>query len=151
MSGNSLRAIFFGCAIIASSFVPSGELNGQTAKPASAVAAKAQKFYRTELYFGRSKPSGGLVSDADWNEFLAEVVTPRFPDGFTNVKAVGHYRERSGKIISEPSEVLIFFYSSAAKSISRAKIEEIRTAYVKKFEQESVLRIDLPRSVKASF
>jgi len=109
------------------------------------------KFYRTELYFGRSIPGGGMVSDEQWEQFLAETVTPRFPDGFTILKGIGQYREKSGKIISEPSQVLVFFYSTKTKKESRAKIEEIRTAYVKKFNQESVLRLDFPKTVSVSF
>lgn len=95
-------------------------------------APKAGSFFRTELYFGRSKPGGGTVSDDDWKTFLAEVVTPLFPGGFTALTGIGQYREKSGKIISEPSEVLIFFYSKRTRNESRTKIEEIRAAYIKK-------------------
>lgn len=124
----------------------------QTAQAAPIVPTpKAESFFRTELYFGRSKPGGGLVSDEDWKAFLADTVTPRFPDGFTALTGIGQYREKSGKIISEPSEVLIFFYSKRARNESRTKIEEIRGAYRKRFQQESVLRVDLPKSVRVSF
>jgi len=121
----------------------------RAAEPASTV--RTEKFYRTELYFGRSIPGGGIVSDEEWNSFLADTVSPRFPDGFTSLKAIGQYREKSGKIVTEPSEVLIFFYSGSNKNESRAKIEHIRAAYVKMFKQESVLRVDLPKSVRVSF
>lgn len=134
-------------------FLFGGNLSGQTAQtaPSAPAVAKAESFFRTELYFGRSKPNGGSVSDEDWKAFLAEVVTPRFPDGFTALKATGQYREKSGRIVSEPSEVLVFFYSKKTRNESRTKIEDIRTAYIKRFEQESVLRVDLPKSVRVSF
>jgi hypothetical protein len=108
-------------------------------------------FFRTELYFGRSIPGGGSVSEEEWEKFLTQVVTPRFPDGFTVLKATGHYRERTGKIIIEPSEVLVFHYPANKRTASRRKIEEIRRAYVKQFRQESVLRMDLPRAVVVYF
>jgi hypothetical protein len=129
------------------------QANGQVAVPikAAEVSVKAEKFLRSELYFGRSKPGGGLVSDEDWRSFLADTVTPRFPDGFTVLAAVGQYREKSGKVITEPSQVLILLYSKRSKKVSRAKIEEIRAAYIKRFDQESVLRVDLPRTVNVSF
>jgi hypothetical protein len=123
--------------------------SARAAEPAAAV--RTEKFYRTELYFGRSIPGGGIVSDQEWNSFLADIVTPRFPDGFTSLKAIGQYREKGGKIVTEPSEVLIFFYSGRNKNESRAKIEQIRAAYLKMFKQESVLRVDLPKSVRVSF
>jgi len=132
---------------------------GQTAVsagPAShqtgpAIYKSADVYYRTELYFGRSKPDGGTVSDDEWERFLADIVTPRFPDGFTILKAAGQYREKSGKIISEPSQVLVFLYKQKTRAASRRKIEEIRRAYVDQFKQESVLRMDLPRSVRVYF
>lgn len=114
-------------------------------------AAKAQKFYRTELYLGRSRSNGPIVSDEEWSGFLSDTVTPRFPDGFTVIKAAGQYRDKTGAIISEPSEVLIILYSASSRKESRAKIEEIRTAYIQRFGQESVLRVDLPKSVRVLF
>lgn len=91
------------------------------------------------------------MSDADWTKFLDEIVSPRFPDGFTVLKAAGHYREQSGKIITEPSEVLVFLYPATKRTASRRKIDEIRRAYVKQFRQESVLRLDFRNPVKISF
>src|SRR5688572_2188085 len=133
-----------------------GWTSAQTAPAPATVAptvsvVRAEKFFRTELYLGRSIPGGGMVSDPEWNSFLAETVTPRFPDGFTSLKAIGQYREKGGQIVTEPSEVLIFFYSGRNKNESRAKIEQIRAAYVKRFKQESVLRVDLPKTVRVSF
>jgi hypothetical protein len=123
----------------------------QTQRSVSAPAVRTEKFFRTELYFGRSIPGGGIVSEQAWTDFLAEIVTPRFPDGFTSLKAVGQYREKSGRIVSEPSEVLVFLYSGRNKDESRTKIEEIRATYLKMFKQESVLRVDLPKTVRVSF
>jgi hypothetical protein len=40
---------------------------------------------RETLYFGRSRPDGGTVSDEEWKIFLADIVTPRFPEGLTVV------------------------------------------------------------------
>lgn len=55
------------------------------------------------LYFGRAISEGGEVSEADWDEFIAEIVTPRFPDGLTFWRADGQYQDASGIIIREPS------------------------------------------------
>ncbi len=123
----------------------------QAPAPARSAVVNAKKFLRTELYFGRSKPDGTIVSDEDWNKFLVEIVTPRFPNGFTVLKASGQYRDKSGKIIREPSEVLIFLYDRNSRISSRRKIEEIRSAYMKQFSQESVLRMDMPKSVSVYF
>lgn len=111
----------------------------------------ADSYYRTELYFGRSIPGGGFVTEEEWDKFLAEVVTPRFPNGFTILKATGQYREENGKIDREPSEVLLFFYPVRSRTASRRKIEEIRRSYVNQFKQESVLKFDYPSTVRVSF
>jgi hypothetical protein len=122
----------------------------QTAAPAKQSAVRTEKFRRTELYFGMSKKDGE-VSEAEWQVFLATVVTPRFPDGFTTFEATGQFRGADGKIVREPSRVIVFFYPQKQSRPSSAKIEEIRAAYVKQFQQESVLRMDLPKSVRVSF
>jgi hypothetical protein len=33
------------------------------------------------LYFGTQKPEGGVVSDAEWQQFLSDEITSRFPSG----------------------------------------------------------------------
>lgn len=121
------------------------------ARAKAAETVRAEKYLRTELYFGRSRLNGSLVADEEWNSFLKGVVTPRFPDGFTCLKGFGQYRDRTGRIITEPSEVIIFLYPERLKKESRVRIEEIRAAYIKQFEQESVLRVDLPKAVRVSF
>lgn len=137
-----LFAIFFLCE---------PALAQSSASARAATVVKAERFLRTELYFGRLKRDGTIVSDDDWNRFLTDVVTPQFPDGFTILKATGQYRERSGKIVTEPSEVLVFLYTRNTRISSRGRIEEIRRAYMKQFSQESVLRVDLSKTVQVSF
>lgn len=109
------------------------------------------KYFRTELYFGLNRSSGERIDEAEWLVFVDEVVTPRFPAGFTVFEAFGQYRDRSGKIVKEPSRVIVFFYSRSAKKKSRAMIEEIRSAYLKMFDQESVLRVDVKHAVDVDF
>ena len=111
----------------------------------------AEKFYRTELYFGTDKAGGGKVSDDDWNKFLETQVTPRFPDGFTVLEGFGQYKDSSGKIVREASKILILFYPKTARKAVNQKIEEIRTNYKKQFDQESVLRLDFTKAVEVSF
>jgi hypothetical protein len=129
---------------------------GVSAQPAASVTAptsvvKAGKYYRTELYLGMSIPSGGAVSEEDWEKFLVEVVTPEFPDGFTILAGRGQYREASGTIAKEPSHVLVFLYVRSERKSAGAKIENIRREYKKRFSQESVLRVDITKSVLVSF
>lgn len=105
---------------------------------------------RTELYFGTAKADGSQVTEEDWETFLAEEVTPRFPDGFTVLQGYGQFRS-AGKIVRESSFVLIVLYPLNRRKGSSEKIEQIRRAYLKTFQQESVLRVDYQQAAQVSF
>ena len=110
--------------------------------PAPAPLPGTQALVRSELYFGRLKPDGSVVTDAEWRTFVAEQVVPRFPDGFTVLDALGQYRGRDGKIIAEPTKVLLIVHGPDARP--RASVQELRDVYRQLFQQESVLLIENP-------
>lgn len=122
-----------------------------TPAPTAAAAVRSEKYYRTDLYMGMSIPGGGIVSDESWELFLNEVVTPLFPGGFTVLGGRGQYREASGTIAKEPSHVLVFLYRRTDRKAAGKKIERIRAEYKKRYAQESVLRVDITKSVLVSF
>lgn len=95
---------------------------------------------RTELFFGMQIPTGGQVSATQWQEFVAGQIAPRFPDGFTIMEAEGQWKGENGDVVREPSHVLLLIHSGEP-DIDR-KVEEIRAAYKRMFQQEAVLRID---------
>ena len=47
--------------------------------------------------------------------------------------------------------MLVFLYPRETRKANGVRIEEIRTAYVKQFQQESVLRLDFKNSVGVYF
>ena len=95
---------------------------------------------RVELMFGFKGKAGRAIPLADWRSFLADEVTPRFPDGLTVLQGYGQWRNAAGKIVREPMRQLIVLYPPAGDA--DARIEAIRAAFKKRFEAESVLRID---------
>jgi hypothetical protein len=99
----------------------------------------------TTLYFGLARP-GGAVSADEWQRFVDEEATPRFPDGFTVVEAAGHWRSAQGAHTHEPSRVLVLLHP-ATRQFDRA-IDELRRAYIARFHQESVLRADSSSRVR---
>jgi len=123
-----------------------GPLCGGRAEPKGVSA-----FLRTELFFGSNKPDGTVVTEAEFQMFLNDVITPRFPDGLTLLTGLGQFRGSDGAIQRERSMVLILLYPVEAARSSGQKIEEIRDAYEKKFNQESVLRADEPLPECVSF
>ncbi|HYH82867.1 MAG TPA: DUF3574 domain-containing protein [Longimicrobium sp.] len=94
------------------------------------------------LYFGRSIPGGGTVSDSAWAAFLGEVVTPRFPAGLTVFRADGQWRNDAGGIDREQSFVLEVVH--AAGPAADAELREIADEYKRRFRQEAVLRMTVP-------
>jgi Protein of unknown function (DUF3574) len=126
-----------------------GQAQIQAVQPRRVGAAP---FARTELFFGTSRANGmSPVSDEEFRQFLDQEITPRFPDGLTLVGALGQFLNSSGVIVQERSLQLILLYPVEAQNAASRKIERIRTAYKKQFQQESVLRVDDPSFVWASF
>ena len=112
-----------------------GAAVGGAGAPARAEACRpgAGPMAKVELYLGATG------SAAAWRRFLAEVVTPRFPDGLTVLEGHGQWRGPRG-IVREPTRILVIFY--APDATSDARLEAIRQAYTRRFRQRSVLRAD---------
>jgi hypothetical protein len=142
-----LAIVFIGILIVASP-VPA---RPAVRPPNSSALLFSEKYFRSELYFGFAKKDGTEVSDTEWDSFLANEVSPRFPGGFTVLFAIGQFRGDSGTIVREKSRVLVLFYPKKERSLSNIKIDAIRKAYIQLFDQESVLRVDLRESVRVSF
>jgi hypothetical protein len=97
-------------------------------------------FARTELFFGLSKPDRSVVTEAALKTFIDQEVTPRFPDGLTLLTGTGQFKDSTGKVVKEESKLLILIYPFNREN--DGAIEQIRKAYIKTFQQESVLRVD---------
>ncbi len=107
-------------------------------------------FARTELFFGTAKRDGAVTPD-DFNRFLDDVVTPLFPDGLTVTRVDGRFRGEGGVTIKEDSYVLVLLYPVEGLKASSANIDLIRREYMRRHQQESVLRADDPYLVWVSF
>jgi hypothetical protein len=90
------------------------------------------------LYFGTAMPSGRVSGD-DWQRFLADVITPRFPEGLTAWAAAGQWQNASGELQKEDSYVLHVVHKDEAKY--ETAVHEIVDAYKSRFQQEAVLRV----------
>jgi len=100
------------------------------------------------LYFGRNAGDTLAVSDSAWTAFLADVVTPRFPDGLTAWRAEGAWRGPDGVLEHEPSFVLELVHPPGRGGDDRA-VREIIAAYKHRFHQQSVLRVE--ETARAAF
>jgi hypothetical protein len=91
---------------------------------------------RTTLYFGLTHRSGN-VTESQWQAFLRNEVTPRFPQGLTVWEANGQWRRSDGRIARERAKVLLLVHDDTPPV--RAALTAIVGAYKSTFQQESVL------------
>ena len=112
----------------------------------SSRAEQTTPWLETRLFFGARMPGGTMVSDQAWTDFLAEIVTPRFPEGFTVVEASGQYwSTKENRILAEPTQILWILHPDT--SSSQQHLKEIIAHYKERFQQESVLRTVSPAQV----
>jgi hypothetical protein len=95
----------------------------------------------TRMYFGLNMPKG-RVSEAQWQKFVSDEVTPLFPEGLTVLQAQGQWQKSDGGIEREASRVLEVLHTDAAYANRAAQF--IAQRYKQQFQQESVLRTSSP-------
>lgn len=101
----------------------------------------------TRLYFGLSRP-GGTISAEEFDAFVDAEITPRFPKGFTLLEAQGAWRDRtSGETEREESRVLEVLHQGEGHR-GEGPFEALIERYKERFEQQSVLRVDLKASAR---
>jgi hypothetical protein len=91
-----------------------------------------------DLFFGRMIDGRALpVSDAEWAGFVARVVTPNLPAGFTVLDGEGQWQDpATGKTIRDPTKILIVAAPPSAQTA--AAIDTIKAAYKRQFKQRAV-------------
>ena len=100
--------------------------------------AGTDRWTEYRLFFERSKGGEEVVTDEAWRAFLAEEITPRFPDGLSVMDGAGQWRDASGTIVRERSKLVLILAEPGASGMRRT--DEIAQAYRQTFGQESVLR-----------
>jgi hypothetical protein len=113
-------------------------LAGCAAQPANRCAPREQLSINEFIFFGTGTPDG-VVTDEQWASFLAEVVTPRFPQGLTTWRASGQWRLQDGRLAQEDSHVLNLVHR--ADAAQEKAIQDLIGEYRIRFRQEAVLRV----------
>lgn len=105
-------------------------------RPSDPQCGAASAQVRTTLYFGLQKAKGS-VSELEWQMFLRDEVTTRFPAGLTVWEAQGQWRTGAGTIEHERSKVLLLVHPDTPEA--RSSVQSVIERYRKGFDQESVL------------
>lgn len=133
----SFSALFITSLLFTGSIASLKAVNAQVPQAPATSEIRTNFFVQDELYFGRNKPVG-TVSERDFQKFIQNEVTPRFPDGLTVLEANGQVLGSSG-IIKEKTKLLILIHPNTQED--NREIQEIVDEYKKQFQQESVLRV----------
>lgn len=108
----------------------------------------------TRLFFGRDIGETGEVSNEQWKDFAVHEIIPRFGDGFTVLDASGYWQGESCHSPNqtahhvnidggcEKTKILLVQYPAGEEA--EAKLTAITQAYIKRFDQEAVMRSDTP-------
>jgi len=90
-----------------------------------------------ELFFGKEIGGRGPLTDAEWSDFSARIISQQFPDGFTVLDGDGQWLDqRSGQMVREKSKILLA--AADPDSNLAARIGAVTDAYRKEFHQQSV-------------
>jgi len=90
-----------------------------------------------QLLFGRGKGDSGGITQADWSGFVANELTPRFPDGFTVIDGAGQWlNPQQGVIVKEDSKVVEIVLPS--ETYDATKVDAVIDAYKHQFRVLSV-------------
>lgn len=68
---------------------------------------------------------------------MAESVTPRFPAGFTELHAHGHWRDTGGTAIEEDTRILEIVHDGTL--FNQKRVHTVAAEYKRRFTQQSVL------------
>lgn len=137
-----MRALMItaGTLIFTAGFVAGGRLESPVGAQGFTVVmdcgATSTPQLRSTLYFGLARPKGA-VTELEWQLFLRDEVTRRFPEGLTVWEAEGQWRTPAGGIDHEQSKVLLLVHADTAAA--RQSVLAVIEAYRKGFEQQSVL------------
>ena len=87
------------------------------------------------LYFGLTRFDAPTVTEQEWSDFLADVVTPSFIDGFTVFDGAGQYfNRRRQAVVKIRTKALVV----TARRANTADIDRIRHEYERRFSQIAV-------------
>ncbi|HLY06741.1 MAG TPA: DUF3574 domain-containing protein [Rhizomicrobium sp.] len=90
-----------------------------------------------ELFFGRDIPGREPLTDREWSDFAASVISKELPQGFTVTDADGEWRDPATQaLIRERTKILIVAGARSPDLASR--VSRVRDAYGRMYRQTSV-------------
>ena len=108
-------------------------------------------FTELNIYFGQEKGDGTTVSEDEWQAFLQDTVTQRFPDGLTVTDAYGQWFDTAnGRLYQESTKLLNVLVPVDVTDASLDAARAISERYQERFDQQAVFRTALPACAEIS-
>ena len=124
------------CLLLAAGCAPGGD---------PACPDGMDRFTELNVYFGLEKGSGETVTEEEWHSFLADTVTPHFPDGLTVLDARGQWFDTdAGRLYRESTKLLNVLVPADAADAGINAVHDISDVYKQRFEQQAVFYTSLP-------
>ena len=112
----------------------------------SECADGGELWHEYRLFMGRGSGGEEVVSEEDWAAFLADTITPRFPDGLSVIDVAGQGTNTDGTLERERTKMLLVVVPPADETALN-RINEIGAEYQRRFTQDAVLRVVTPACV----
>ena len=112
----------------------------------SECADEGELWHEYRLFMGRGDGDREVVSDADWDGFLADTITPRFPDGLSVIDVAGQGTSADGTLDRERTKMLLVLVPPTDETALN-RMNEIGAEYKRRFTQDAVLRVITPACV----
>lgn len=91
------------------------------------------------LFFGLDHADGRSVSQDEWDAFLADTITPRFPWGLSVIDVTGQWQKPNGELERENTKLVMLNHPPPLAD-GLTLIDEISQEYERRFNQDPVYR-----------
>ena len=114
--------------------------------PAGAACPEGlEPFTEFNFYFGLETGDGSEVTEEEWRTFLADIVTPRFPDGLTVLDARGQWLDAdANRLYRERTKLLNVLIPAEVSADAKRSLDEIARGYLEQFNQQVVFKTSSP-------
>ena len=90
-----------------------------------------------ELFFGRNINGRAPLTDAEWAEFVAQTITPNFPEGFTVFDGEGQWSNPQTRNITAGRTKILLVAANLEPGLTR-RLSAVIDTYKMRFRQQSV-------------
>jgi hypothetical protein len=112
-------------------------LSGCVSDHARCLLNSQQRVTVVELFFGRDIPGREPLTDREWSDFAASVISTMFPDGFTMTDGDGEWRNPATRAVTH-ERTKIVIAADAKSSDLASRVSRVRDAYSRMYRQASV-------------